>query len=317
VAEAHRHPHDHGHATGSALAQAFLLTAVVLAVEVVGGLLSHSLALLADAGHILTDVVTLGLAWFAVRQAARPADERRTYGYQRAGILSALLNGALLVLVVFAVLFEALRRLAQAEPVDGRIVIGTAAVAVAVNLFIALRLRGEGAEGDLNMRAALLHVLGDLAASIGVIVAGVVILLTGWLPADALVSIGISLLIAWSGLRLVAETTNVLLEGAPSGVDMARLRMAIESTAGVGSVHDLHVWALSGTERALSAHVVASDPELSGEDAEHLVRRLEQILCDEFDLGHTTIQVEVCHPCADDPHGGGAGAHNHPHAVRT
>jgi cobalt-zinc-cadmium efflux system protein len=316
VAEAHTRSHLHGRASGGALAQAFALTAVVLAVEVAGGLLSHSLALLADAGHILTDVVALGLAWFAVRQAARPADERRTYGYQRAGILSALVNGALLVLVVFAVLYEAVRRLAQAEPVDGRIVIATAAVAVVVNLFIAVKLHGEGGHGDLNVRAALLHVLGDLAASAGVILAGIVILLTGWLPIDPLVSIGISLLIAWSGVRLVAETTNILLEGTPAGLDMAQLRAQMESTSGVGGVHDLHVWALSGTERALSAHVVAADPELSGEDAEHLVRRLEQVLCDRFDLGHTTIQVEVCHPCADDPHGAGAGAHNHPHPVR-
>src|SRR5579859_6235086 len=229
LAEVSTHAHDHD---GRALAQALALTLLVLGVEVAGGLVAHSLALLADAGHILTDVVTLGLAWFAVRQARRPADDRRTYGYQRAGILSALLNGALLVLVVFAVLYEAVRRLAQAEPVDGRIVIGTAAVAVVVNLFIALKLHGQGGHDDLNVRAALLHVLGDLAASAGVIVAGVVILLTGWLPIDPLVSIGISLLIAWSGVRLVAETTNILLEGTPAGLDMAQLRAQMEGTSG-------------------------------------------------------------------------------------
>lgn len=299
----------------TALAQALVLTLVVLVVEVAGGLASHSLALLADAGHILTDVVALGLAWFALRQAARPADERRTYGYQRAGILSALVNGAVLVAVVFAVLYEALRRLASAQTVDGRLVIATALIAVAVNLFIAVRLRGSSSSGDLNVRAALLHVVGDLAASAGVVVAGVVILTTGWLPADPLVSIGISLLIAWSALRLVLDTTNILLEGAPRGLDMAALRAAIESAPGVREVHDLHVWSLSGSDLALSAHVVAADPELSGEDSEHLMRALEQILCDRFGIGHTTIQVEVCHPCVEEAHGVGAGAgtHNHPH----
>lgn len=306
---------DHGHshaASRSGLAQAFVLTALVLAVEVVGGLLAHSLALLADAGHVLTDVVALALAMVALRQAERPADDRRTYGYQRAGILVALLNGAILVLVVFAVLYEAILRLARHEPVDGRIVIGTALVAIAVNAFIATRLRDQ--HRDLNVRAVLLHVVSDLAASLGVVVAGAVILLTGWVAADPIVSIGISVLVAWSAIRLVMETTNILLEGAPKGLDMVRLRLAFEAVPGVRDVHDLHVWALSGSDLALSAHAVAANPELSGGDAEHLVRDLEQMLCDRFGIGHTTIQVEVCHPCAGDVHVAGAGAHNHPHA---
>lgn len=296
---------------GRALAQAFALTSVVLVVEVVAGLWAHSLALLADAGHLTTDVFALGLAWFAVRQAARPADERRTYGYQRAGILAALVNAMVLVLVVFAIGYEAVRRLADASPVDGRVVIGAALVAIASNAFIATRLRGD--DGDLNVRAALLHVLGDLAASLAVVAAGVVILLTGWLPADPLVSMVVAVLIAYGATRLVLDTTHILLEGVPRGLDMAALRSAIEAEPEVSEVHDLHVWSLSGSESALSAHVVASRQGLSGEDAEHIVRDLERVLCDHFGIGHTTIQVEVCHPCVGDPHEAGVAQHNHPH----
>ena len=169
--------HHHSDLTGRALRQAFLLTAFILIVETVAGFASHSLALLADAGHILTDVVALGLAWFAVLQARRPADAQRTYGYHRVGILAAMANGAALILIVVAVAYEAARRFAHPEPVNGGLVIVSALLAVGVNTFIAMRLRGN--ERNLNVRAALLHVLGDLAASIGVIVAGVVIVLTG------------------------------------------------------------------------------------------------------------------------------------------
>lgn len=304
--ERHAHPVSQG-----ALAQAFVLTALVLAVEVAGGLVGHSLALLADAGHVLTDVVVMALGWIAVRQAARPADDRRTFGYQRAGILVALLNGGLLVLVVFAVMYQAFLRLSHPQPVEGRVVVGTALVAIAVNGYIATRLRSQ--HHDYNARAVLLHAFSDLAASVGVVVSGVIVLLTGFFAVDPLVSIAISLLILWSAVRLVLDTTNILLEGMPRHLDLGELRAAMHAVPSVAGIHDLHVWTLSGSDLALSAHVVAADPDLSGEDGEHLVRALEQILCDRFAIGHTTIQVEVCHPCAGEPHVTGAGAHNHPH----
>lgn len=309
----HSHPHSlDARGTGRAtLAQAFGLTALILAAEVGAALWSHSLALLADAGHMVTDVAALGLAWFALRQAERPADERRTYGYQRAGILAALANAAVLIVVVVAIGYEAVRRLAHPQAVDGRVVALAALLALITNGYIASRLHAGG--DDLNVRAAMLHVLGDLAASAGVLAAGAVIWLTGWLPADPLVSIGVAVLIAVGALRLVLDTTHILLEGAPRNLDVAELRREIHLTDGVAEVHDLHVWSLSGTESALSAHVVAARRDLSGEDAEHLVRSLEQRLCDRFGIGHTTIQVEVCHPCQEEAHGPGAPAHNHPH----
>ena len=302
--------HDHGvELTGPALRQAFLLTAVILVVEAVAGVFSHSLALLADAGHILTDVVALGLAWFAIEQAKRPADVRRTYGYHRVGILTAMANGATLILIVIVVGYEAVRRFAHPEPVQGGLVIVSAVVAIAVNTYITFRLKAGGAD-NLNVRAALLHVVGDLAASAGVVVAGVVILLTGWYPADPIISLGIAALIAWGAVRIVLDTGNILLEGVPKGMDLEAIGSTVRQTLGVDSMHDLHVWALAPEQIALSCHVVVSEERLS--EGEHLVRRLEQSLCGGYGIGHTTIQVEACHQCvAVGDHG--SGDHNHPH----
>jgi cobalt-zinc-cadmium efflux system protein len=301
--------HDHARdLSGGALKQAFLLTAIILVVEAVAGWFSHSLALMADAGHILTDVIALGLAWFAVEQAKRPADTRRTYGYHRVGILTAMINGATLIIIVAAVAFEAVRRFSHPEPVQGGLVIVSAAVAILVNLFITFRLKSG--EKNLNVQAALLHVVGDLAASVGVIVAGVVILTTAWYPADPIISLAIAVLIAWGAVKIVLDTGNILLEGVPKGMDLQAVGASIEDTHGVDSMHDLHVWALAPEQVALSCHVVVSEERLS--EGEHLVRRLEQSLCELYGIGHTTIQVEACHQCVDvGDHG--AGDHNHPH----
>jgi cobalt-zinc-cadmium efflux system protein len=280
---------------------------VVLAVELAGGLLSHSLALLSDAGHVLTDVFALGLAWFAVAQANRPADKRRSYGYHRVSILAALVNSIVLIGIVIAIGYEALRRLANPEPVQGGIVIIAALLGIAINLYVAFGLRGDS--HNLNMRAALLHVTGDIGASIGVVVAGAVILLTGWLYIDPLLSIVIAVLIAYGAWRIVRETVNLLMEGTPGDIDLAAVTSEITRTKLITGMHDLHVWALSSDEMALSVHVVVDDCPLG--EAEHVVRDLEQRLCDRFSIGHTTIQVESCHPCGEINHG--AGKHNHPH----
>jgi len=303
--------HDQSNLQGTALRQAFVLTAFILVIESAAGYASHSLALLSDAGHILTDVVALGLAWFAVVQARRPADARRTYGYQRVGILTAMANSAALILIVAGIAYEAARRFIHPEPVQGGVVIVAALVAIAVNAYIALRLRGG--DENLNIRAALLHVVGDLAASVAVVVAGLVILLTGWLYADPLISVAITALIAWSAIRIVIDTLNVLLEGVPSGIDLKDVDRVVRATKGVDSIHDLHVWSLSGEQVALSVHLVVPE-ELLAADSEHLVRRVEEAVCERFGIGHTTIQVEACHPCSGEALAHGAGAHNHPHA---
>jgi cobalt-zinc-cadmium efflux system protein len=286
---------------------ALVLTCVVLAVELAGGLLSHSLALLSDAGHVLTDVFALGLAWFAVVQANRPADKRRSYGYHRVSILAALVNSIVLIGIVIAIGYEALRRLANPEPVQGGIVIIAALLGIAINAYVMFGLRGDS--HNLNMRAALLHVTGDIGASIGVVLAGAMILLTGWLYIDPLLSIAIAVLIAYGAWRIVRETVNLLMEGTPRDIDLAAVGSEITRTKLIASMHDLHVWALSSDEMALSVHVVVDDCPLG--EAEHVVRDLEQRLCDRFSIGHTTIQVESCHPCGEINHG--AGKHNHPH----
>jgi cobalt-zinc-cadmium efflux system protein len=287
---------------------ALALTGVILVIELAGGLVSHSLALLSDAGHVLTDVFALGLAWFAVAQANRPADLRRSYGYHRVSILAALVNAVTLIVIVIAIAFEAVRRLANPEPVQGGIVIAAALAGIAINSFIVVGLRRE--TRNLNLRAALAHVVGDLVVSAGVVLGGVIILLTGWLPIDPLLSVAIAVLIAYGAWRIVRETVNLLMEGTPREINLAAVTGEITATPLISSMHDLHVWALSSEETALSVHVVVDDCPLG--EAEHVVRDLEKRLCDTFAIGHTTIQVESCHPCGEINHG--AGQHNHPHA---
>jgi cobalt-zinc-cadmium efflux system protein len=300
---------DHVTDRSATLKNALALTCLILAVEFAGGLISHSLALLSDAGHVLTDVFALGLAWFAVEQAKRPADQRRSYGYHRVSILAALVNAVTLIVIVIAIAYEAVRRIANPEPVQGAIVIVSALLAIAVNSYIAFGLRGD--TKSLNLRAAMLHVVGDVAASLGVVVAGAVILLTGWLYIDPLLSLAIAVLIAFGAWRIVRETVNLLLEGTPSDINLGAVTSEILDTGQVTGMHDLHVWALSSDEMALSCHVVVGDLPLA--DAEHVVRDLEKRLCARFDIGHTTIQVESCHPCGEIHHG--AGDHNHPHVL--
>lgn len=292
---------------GGRLRQALLLTFIILAVELAGGVWSHSLALLSDAGHVTTDIFALGLAWYAVRQCERPADEARSYGYHRAGILAAMANGATLIVLVFVIGYEAALRFAHPEPVQGGIVIVSALVGVGVNSYVAFGFREQGS--NLNIRAAVLHAVGDLVASIGVIVAGIVILFTGWLFVDPLVSIFIAALIGWNAFKIVGETVNILLEGSPRGMNLLDIRAAITGVDGVTGLHDLHVWSISAENMALSAHVVIEDQSLA--DSEHVMRRVESTLCERFSIGHTTVQVEFCHPCeAPADH---LSEHNHPH----
>jgi cobalt-zinc-cadmium efflux system protein len=310
----HSHPNQRPgtEASDRSLRLALALTLAIVAIQLIGGLWSHSLALLADAGHVSADVLGLTLAWFAALQSRRPADARRTYGYHRAGILTAMANSVVLVLVASVIALEAVRRLIDPQPVAGGVVVGTALVAIAINAFIAWRLRHAG--GDLNLRAALLHVLSDLASAAGVVAAGLVVLLTGWLYADPLISLVICALIVAGAFHLGRESLHVLMEGTPRGVDLQAVERELLAGPGVRSVHDLHVWTVSPDHSSLSAHLVV-DQQSVGE-GEHLVRDLEARLCRRFHVGHTTIQLETCHPCPDGLEHG-ARDHNHPHPVRT
>ncbi|HEY7341421.1 MAG TPA: cation diffusion facilitator family transporter [Ktedonobacterales bacterium] len=294
VQHSHGDNHVHTHASPKvALGTAFALTALVLLVEVVGGFASHSLALLSDAGHVLTDIVALGLAWFAAVQAERPSDDRRTYGYHRVGILAALANAITLIAIVVWIAFEAIHRLQAPEQVTPWIMFVAASVGVAVNLFIGLRLRHQG-QHNVNVRAAMLHVFGDVGASAAVIVGGVVIALTGWYLADPIISLAIALLIAWGAWGVLRETVGILMESTPRDVDVTRLLRDLGKIPGVSGVHDLHVWSIAGGMRALSAHIQVIDRPLSACDA--LRVKISALLRKDYSIGHTTLQFE-CRDC--------------------
>jgi cobalt-zinc-cadmium efflux system protein len=262
------------------------ITALFMLAEVVGGVLANSLALLADAGHMFTDVGALALSLFAMRMAKRPPSLEKTYGYVRLEILAALVNGAALLLISLFITWEAWKRLNAPVEVDGPLLMGVAVVGLAVNLAAAVLLHTHANE-SLNVRGAYLHVLGDLLGSLGAIGAGLVILLTGWTPVDSIVSVVIALLILMSAWRLVREAADVLLEAAPSHIDVSEVRAALESVPSLHDVHDLHVWTLTSGFVALSGHGVIDDPLHHGEVLAEIQGRLAR-----FGIEHVTFQLE-------------------------
>jgi cobalt-zinc-cadmium efflux system protein len=269
------------------LAFVFALTVLFLAAEVVGGLLTGSLALLADAGHMASDAVSLGLALFAVWLAERPATPQRSFGYKRAEILAALANGVTLVAVSLWIFVEAFARLQDPPPVLGGWVLVVAVVGLVVNITGATILTRSGGE-SLNVEGALRHVTADLLGSVGVIVAAVVVLLTGWRYADPLISVGIGVLILASSWKLLRDSTNILLESSPRGVDAEKVGRSMAAVEGVEEVHDLHIWTITSGFPALAAHVLVGRDENC-----HARRRdLETLLASEFGIEHTTLQVD-------------------------
>lgn len=265
----------------------FLLTAVYLSVEVVGGILTGSLALLADAGHMFTDVAGLGLALLAIRFAARPASPDRTYGYHRAEILAALTNAVILVFVSLYVVYEAYQRFRNPPPVQGGAMLVVASIGLAVNVAGMLILR-RGAGESLNLRGAYFEVLSDALTSIGVIVAAIVMITTGWYYADPIISAGIGFFILPRTWRLLRESVGVLLEGTPADVNLAAIREALATAPGVLSVHDLHVWSLTSGVNAMSAHVVIQDFTNPAATLTSLYDRMTP----DLKLAHATIQLE-------------------------
>jgi len=262
-------------------------------VEVVGGLATGSLALLADAGHVATDAAALALALGAVWLMRRPATEERSFGWLRAEVLAALTNAAALIAVSGVVLWEAARRLGDPPTVDGGPMLAVAGVGLAGNAVAAWVLfRGSGHAAGLNRRGALLHVVGDLLGSVAAIVAGAVILLTGWDLADPLLSAGIGALILWGAWRLLRDALDVLLEAAPGGLDPAEVRRAMEAAPGVVGIHDLHVWTVSSGLVALSAHVEVAVEGPGDRPWADLLPRLATLLRERFGIAHVTLQPE-------------------------
>lgn len=281
------HTHTHGMAKQT-LRLAFFLTIIILVAELVGGLLANSLALLSDAGHVVTDLFALGLAWFATLQTERLPNERKTFGYHRVGILAALVNAVTLIVIAIAILWEAIQRFQHPEPVQPFVMFVSAAIGIGVNLFIGFGLQKEG--DNLNARAAALHVFGDVAASVGVIVAGIIILLSGWTLADPILSVGIAFLIAMGAWRILRETTDILLEAVPRDIAMSHLVEDMKHVEGVQNVHDLHVWSITSGMYALSCHALIDN--LPPSSSSPILQSLTTLLNDKYHITHTTIQFE-------------------------
>jgi cobalt-zinc-cadmium efflux system protein len=279
--------HQHGPADGRrALAVALALVLGFAGVEAAVGVVADSLALLADAAHMLSDALALGLALFAAWLARRPATPERSFGWRRAEVLAALTNALVLVVLGGWILWEAAQRLSDPPGVTGGWVLAAGVAGLGVNLAAVRVLHGAGS--GLNVRAALLHVVADLASSAGVVVAGIVVLATGWKEADPLAGLLIGALVIVSTAGVLRETIGVLLEGAPAGMDVREVGAAIASTPGVVDVHDLHLWTITSGFPALSAHVLVA----AGADCHAIRRDLEVLLRERFRLTHTTLQVE-------------------------
>jgi cobalt-zinc-cadmium efflux system protein len=285
---AHEHPHERARGESSrALTVVLFLTAIFTVVEVVGGLLTGSLALLADAGHMLSDNLSLGLALFAAWLAGRPATPERSFGYQRAEILAALFNGVTLVAISIWIFVEAYSRLREAPEILGSPMLAIATVGLLVNAAGAVILSRSAGE-NLNAQGALRHVIADALGSIGVMVAALVIILTGWRYADPLVSVAIGLLILASSWSLLRDSTNILLEASPRGIDAGEVGRKMAGAEGVIEVHDLHIWTITSGFPALSAHVLVG----RSEDCHARRRDLEKLLAREYGISHTTLQVD-------------------------
>ncbi len=289
--DAHAHTHAHGaharHAGKGALKWVLALLAVFLVGEVAGGIVAHSLALLADAGHMLTDVAAVGFSLFAIRFAQRPATAEKTYGYLRLEIIAALLNGATLIVISLFIFIEGYRRIRAPGEVHGALMLAVAAAGLAVNVVAALLLRRSSGE-SLNVRGAYLHVLGDLLGFVGTIAAAVVILLTGWTVADPIISIGVGVLILGSAWKLVRESVEVLLEAVPAHIDLGEVRRVIDDVPGVEDVHDLHVWTVTSGVVAMSGHAVVHQPG----DHQLALDEIHQRMRERFGIGHVTFQLE-------------------------
>ena len=284
---AHQHGHHHAGAAPARLRMVLVLTAAYMVAEVVGGFLSNSLALLADAGHMLADVAALALGVFASWVARRPPTSERTYGYYRAEILAALANGAALLAVAVTIVVEALKRIPHPQTVNGATMFGVAAGGLCVNVVGMLLLRGARHE-NLNIHGAWLHVALDALGSVGALVAGLLAWRLGWSLADPIASLLLSMLVVYSAWSLLRQAVAVLMEGTPSGIDADEVRGTMLGVQGVRDVHDLHVWTITSGMHSLSAHVGVEEAR----QATRILRELQTVLAQRFGLDHVTLQLE-------------------------
>ena len=292
MAHAHHHPNT---ATGRRLVLSMAITFAFVVAEAFTGYLSHSLALVSDAGHNFADALALFFAWYGVWIARKPSTQRHTFGYHRVGILAALVNAVSLVVIALLIFWEAAGRLGNPRTVHSTPMIVVALIAIAMNIVISLWLRADAAH-DLNVRSAYLHMVGDAISAAGVVVAGLLVAFTRTSIADSIVSILIGVLILWSSWGILQESVNVLLESIPKGMDLGVVEQTIAGVAGVLAVHDLHVWTIGSGIIACSCHVTVGEQSIrSGQD---VLRAVNEELEHHFGISHSTIQVEVegCDP---------------------
>jgi cobalt-zinc-cadmium efflux system protein len=287
--------HSHDNSNMRRVLIALLLTGTFMVVEVIGGILSGSLALLADAGHMLTDTMALALAAVAFQVSKRPADVKRTYGYQRFQILAAFVNGLTLILIVGWILFEAVQRLRQPAEVMGQTMLLVAGVGLIVNIIAFAVLHGGDRE-NLNIRGAAMHVVGDILGSVAAIIAACVIIYTGWTPIDPILSVVVALLILRSAWTLVRRSAHVLLEGAPDSLDIDSMQAKIiAEVPTVASIHHVHVWGLTPQDLMLTMHVCLKTEPGNPTDC---IRHIKDVLREQYGIGHSTIEIET-EDCAD------------------
>ncbi len=290
------HIHHQPLPVGSKLKFGIMLTGFILVIEVVGGILSNSLALLSDAGHVFADIIALSLSWYGVRQAERPPSKRMTFGYHRVGVIIALVNAISIFAIAGIVFYAAYRRWQQPPEVNSLLMLAVAVVGLSVNIFVAFWLRKEQ-QGNLNVRSAFWHALGDALASVGVIIGGVIILLTGWLLVDPIISVFIGIIIALAAWRILKEGLRVLLEASPHHIDVTKMVNTLNQLPGVKDVHDVHVWSISPEIHAMSCHVLTDD--LLTSQAADIRQGMEEVLRQQFDIKHTVVQME-CQECSDN-----------------
>lgn len=283
--------HDHTHGSNKkALMISFFLTTAFMITEAIGGFLTNSLALLSDAGHMLSDSVSLGVGVLAFIMGEKVADYSKTYGYKRFEILAALFNGATLTLIALYIFYEAYQRFSNPPEIASTGMLIIATIGLIVNLVVAWILMKGDTKENLNLRAAFLHVLGDLLGSVGAITAALLIMFFGWGWADPLASVIVAALVMVSGLRVAKDSIHVLMEGTPRNIDVEEVVSTIKHVPGIINVHDLHIWSITSGKNALSCHAVVSS-NLSIQDCQKLLRTIEQEL-EKKDIGHVTIQLE-------------------------
>lgn len=289
----HSHIHSHlgdlANQTTKRLALSLGLTAAFVVVEIIAGIFGNSLALLTDAAHNFTDVIALGLSWYAVKLATQPAHAGKTFGYHRAGILVALINSTTLILIALGIFYEAYHRFLSPPEVNSAILIGVGTLAFLINAGTAWLVK-SGSEHDLNLRSTFLHLMGDVLSTIGAVIAGIIIAFTNWNWLDPLVSVMIGAFILWNAWGILRQATNILLENAPESFDINSMVNDLLKVEGVRDVHDLHVWSINENLRALSAHILTDDVLVSA--GLPIQRNLNEILAHKYNIRHATLQLE-------------------------